>query len=104
MRTQILLAAGTVALGCGLMAASPASAQSCDAYSGACENPGTVVVPPTGTGGGTNAGTVVNTGAGSGTTLPFTGAELLLLGVVGVGALGGGTAMVVAGRRRPVVA
>lgn len=103
MRTQILLAAGTVALGCGLMAASPASAQSCDAYSGGCENPGTVV-PPAGTGTGTGAGTVVSTGAGAGTTLPFTGAELLLLGVVGVGALGGGTAMVVAGRRRPVVA
>jgi len=43
------------------------------------------------TGGGTTA---------SGAQLPMTGGETLLLGVTGIGALVGGTALVVAGRRR----
>jgi hypothetical protein len=33
-------------------------------------------------------------------TLPFTGAEIVLMTVVGGGALGAGTAIVIAGRRR----
>jgi hypothetical protein len=34
------------------------------------------------------------------TTLPFTGGELVLMTAIGVGALAGGTALAVAGRRR----
>jgi len=46
-----------------------------------------------------------DTNAGGGTTasgaqLPMTGGETMLLGMTGIGALVGGTALVVAGRRR----
>lgn len=39
-------------------------------------------------------------GTHQGTQLPFTGAEITLMGVVGVGLIGGGTMLVAAGRRR----
>ena len=41
---------------------------------------------------------------GTGTSLPFTGAEVVLMSVVGLGALGAGTVFVVAGRRRKTAA
>ena len=41
---------------------------------------------------------------GTGTKLPFTGAEVIGMSVVGLGALGAGTAFVVAGRRRKAAA
>ncbi len=44
--------------------------------------------------------TATGGGAGSGSQLPLTGGEAMLLGVTGLGALAGGTALVVAGRRR----
>jgi len=37
---------------------------------------------------------------GNGAKLPFTGAEVVGMSIVGLGALGAGTAFVVAGRRR----
>jgi LPXTG-motif cell wall-anchored protein len=41
---------------------------------------------------------------GNSTALPFTGAEVVLMSVVGLGALGAGTVFVVAGRRRKAAA
>lgn len=41
---------------------------------------------------------------GSGAKLPFTGAEVVGISIVGLGALGAGTAFVVAGRRRKAAA
>ena len=95
--------------------ATPALAV-CDSYSGACPEgagDGTTVSGTTdGTGaGGTNVGgTTEGAGTGgSGTTvsnggkLPVTGGELVLLSAVGIGALVGGTALVLAGRRRNVL-
>ena len=37
---------------------------------------------------------------GNSATLPFTGGEVVLMSIVGIGAIGAGTAFVVAGRRR----
>ena len=55
--------------------------------------------------GGTGNGGAGNGGAGNGgsgpSTLPFTGGEVLLVSLVGAGAVAAGTALVVAGRRRP---
>ena len=91
----LLAATGFLVIG----AASPAFAV-CDSYSGKC-----VEEPPGGGGGG--GGTVIDgAGGGGGTavdrpaTLPLTGGELVLLSTVGIGALVGGTALVVAGRRK----
>ena len=88
----LLAATGFLVIG----AASPAFAV-CDSYSGEC------VEEPTGGGGGT---VIDGAGGGGGTavdrpaTLPLTGGELVLLSTVGIGALVGGTALVVAGRRK----
>lgn len=106
--TATVVAASWVALG----VSSPAFAV-CDAYSGGCPSP----VPSNigggdggaGTGSGTDTdGDVDAGGAGAGnggttsnpSTLPFTGGELVLMTAIGAGALAGGTALVVAGRRR----
>ena len=64
------------------------------------ENPGT----GTGGGPGTPAGPKANVPTGGTTSnpaaLPFTGGELVLMTAVGAGALAGGTALVLAGRRK----
>lgn len=91
----VLLATSWLVLG----VATPALAV-CDAYSGNC------VDEPTGGGGGT---TTDGDGGGGVTVdrpaiLPLTGGELVLLTAVGVGALAGGTALVVAGRRKATAA
>ena len=128
MHLRKLTLAGALAcgLGFGVFASTPALAV-CDAYSGNCTPPGTdiggdteqpgrgpapdvvtppdVVAPPEkGAGGGTKtAGRGVSpasTTTSQPTTLPFTGGEIALLTVLGAGALAGGTALVVAGRRR----
>lgn len=104
--TATVVAASWVALG----VSSPAFAV-CDAYSGGCPSP-----TPSSIGGGDGgAGTGTDTGgdqggAGTGSstggttsnpsTLPFTGGELVLMTALGAGALAGGTALVIAGRRR----
>ena len=70
-------------------------------------NPGTDT-PDTGTGGGPGGGTPggpkanVPTGGtvSNPAALPFTGGELVLMTAVGAGALAGGAALVVAGRRK----
>ncbi|MBC7375770.1 MAG: hypothetical protein H7323_17410 [Frankiales bacterium] len=94
--TAVLLVSGFALVGL----ASPAFAV-CDAYSGTCP-----VQAPTsgGTGGAANGGS----GSGASTaarpsTLPFTGGELVLLSTIGVGALVGGTVLIVAGRRKAVL-
>ncbi len=80
----VLLGAAALALGMS----TPAYAV-CDAYSGNCPSS-----PP---GGGAVKADVTTK---SPSTLPFTGGELVLLSAVGAGALVGGTALVVAGRRK----
>lgn len=114
--TATVGAAFWVALG----VSSPALAV-CDAYSGGCPSPtpsnigggtggagtgGNTDTPgeDNGTGtstGGTNAGGTSTGGTSSSpSTLPFTGGELVLMTALGAGALAGGTALVIAGRRR----
>ena len=98
-----VVAASWVALGLS----SPALAV-CDAYSGGCPSP--TSSPIRGGDGGAGTGTDTDGdsdpgGSGAGTTsnpstLPFTGGELVLMTAIGAGALAGGTALVVAGRRR----
>ena len=114
MHLRRTAAAGTLLLTCGLVTgiASPALAV-CDAYSGNCASPAPTVLPTAPTGGGSTVEidddtTQAGTGGGGSTTsnnartLPFTGGELVLLTAVGAGALAGGTALVVAGRRKSV--
>ena len=118
MRVRTASAAGSLLIG-GLLCvsgAAPALAAPCDAYSQTCPStpPGTI---GGGTGGGAtapdttvpdaagNPGTGTTTTPGGsdeseGTALPFTGAELALLTLVGGGAIAGGTMFVLAGRRR----
>ena len=77
--------------------ATPAFAV-CDSYSGTCvdedEGGGGATTDEDEGGGGTT------TADERPSTLPLTGGELVLLSTVGIGALVGGTALVVAGRRK----
>ncbi len=99
----------------GLAGVGTASAQTCDAYSGGCASPAPTAPSGngggdgTGTGTGTNTGTGTSTGTGTGavgnpgstgSSLPVTGGELVLLLTVGAAAVGAGTVLVVAGRRK----
>jgi hypothetical protein len=113
-RRTTLGAAGAGILLVGALVGGPATAAFaqttpvCDAYSGSC-----TTAPPTSPAAGvddTTAGTG-NTGkAGTGAKnagvaddaaqLPFTGGELVLVSTLGLAALGGGTVLVLAGRRR----
>ena len=110
MRIRPVVATGT-AVAAGLLTvglAGPASA-ACDAYSNSCTPP-TQVLGTTVTRGGVAPGTTTATSTTSTTStptttstpssLPFTGAQLTLLTLAGAGALAGGTALVLAGRRR----
>ena|SRR5581483_6262149 len=68
-----------------------AAPSACDAYSHKCTNVlGTKIVKHPAV-------------DGTSTSLPFTGAEIVLMSTVGLGALGAGTVFVVAGRRRKAV-
>lgn len=98
--TGSLLASGALAVAL----AGPAAAV-CEAYSGGCtEPPG--VLPTTLTDGTTDSTTTTTNstsnrvGAGTPSTLPFTGGEVVLVSVAGAAAIAGGGALVVAGRRR----
>jgi hypothetical protein len=113
MRVRTASVAGTLLIGGMLCVASatPAVAAPCDAYSRTCPStpPGTIDGGGTGggsapsasptAGGNSNPGTTSGNNNG-GTALPFTGAELALLTLVGGSAIAGGTMFVVAGRRR----
>lgn len=114
MHRTITVALGGAALTFGALVALPgvASAQEVDctdaqvaaAYPDVC-----VAVPGTpigggsaGSGGGAPTGGAASGGSttGSGSSLPFTGDEVLVLSLTGAGALAAGTALAVAGRRR----
>lgn len=87
--------------------AGPAMAV-CDAYSGTCTEPPAVLpstlvsTPPATTDDAQVATTQTTTSqtTTSPATLPFTGGELLLVSVAGLGAVAGGVVLVAAGRRR----
>lgn len=109
VRSALAAAALTFSVGAGAFSlAGPASAQeACDAYSGTCTEPAEVLPttavldePPART---TTTETNARPGispASSPTTLPFTGGELVLFSALGAGAVAGGVALVVIGRRR----
>jgi hypothetical protein len=116
MRTTSRLALSAAVLGSSLLFAAPAAAQTAPTP---CPYPFTdcPTTPPPSTppGGGEGeetvspTGTPVNGGGGGGgggtavdgrSELPFTGGEITLLALAGTAALGGGAALVVAGRRR----
>ena len=90
---KICVAAATLVASGALLAPTAAFAagtpKHCDAYSKHCTNVKghKITRPPT----------VVE---GEHATLPFTGAELVLMTTVGAGALGAGAAFVIVGRRR----
>jgi hypothetical protein len=85
----MLVAGGSLLAPTAAFAADPP----CDAYSGHCPHvePTKIVKPPTAV-------------QGERVTLPFTGGEIVLMTLVGGGALGAGAAFVVAGRRRRTAA
>jgi LPXTG-motif cell wall-anchored protein len=94
MRRQLAATAilsGTIVagslMGTGVAFAAPST---CEAYSTECPPevlPTTISKPPVQV-------------EGNSTTLPFTGGEVALMSIAGIGAIGAGTAFVVAGRRR----
>jgi hypothetical protein len=74
----------------------------CDAYSGTCTEPpgvlpSTLVSTPPAV---DDTQVAVTQSSTSPSTLPFTGGELVLISVVGLGAVAGGVVLVAAGRRR----
>jgi LPXTG-motif cell wall-anchored protein len=75
-----------------LLTAGTAAADTCDAYSQHCAHhvPGVPVTPHT----------PPTTSHHAEQTLPFTGAEVALMGIAGVGAIGVGGGMLVASRKR----
>jgi hypothetical protein len=96
-RITTLALAGGIATATVLGTAGAASAKTirvCDAYGSNCHNvqvkPVKIVKHP---------GTQVK-----GEKLPFTGGEIALMSLAGVGALGAGTVLVAAGRRRRTAA
>ena len=93
MNVRTLAASGALlgAFALPLVASAPAFA-ACDAYSGNCPSV-TPTKSPKGEGGAKQSTTKPS-------TLPFTGGEVVLLSAIGAGALVGGTALVIAGRRR----
>lgn len=111
MKARPLAGVG-VALVTGFVLAGAAPALAvCDAYSGTCTTPAAspTSVSPAQAGTPTKAGTAVKNNsttprttvpANDANTLPFTGGELVLMTAIGAGALAGGTALVVAGRRK----
>lgn len=112
MRRTARLATGVAVCGIvGSVGAPTAFAQTveqCSVYAEACVESEVIENKQV-----SDDGAVAESSQGSGTvsnnsstpaTLPFTGGEVLLLGLVGAGALAGGTALVVAGRRRGVTA
>jgi len=83
----VLVAAG-VAVAPTTSAFAATSATTCDAYSHKCTDVlGTKITKPPAV-------------QGDATTLPFTGAEILLMTTAGAAALGGGVVLVAASRRR----
>ena len=92
-----------------LAGAAPAFAV-CDAYSGTCTTPAAspasvaprAVIPVQNNSVTPVSGTPVSgtSAPSSAKTLPFTGGELVLMTAIGAGALAGGAALVVAGRRK----
>lgn len=96
------LATGAVALSFVALGATPAFAV-CDPYSQECVSPqsqgsSTQLEPAAG------SPAVRSSSATSPATLPFTGGEVVLIAALGAAAVGGGVALVVAGRRRQVPA
>ncbi len=102
MRRTARLATGAVVLGVvGFAGVPAASAQevACEAYARTCTPIGGVQDEQVNQGAGNQgAGTV--SGRTTPNTLPFTGGDIVLLSLLGAGTLAGGTALVVAGRRR----
>jgi hypothetical protein len=88
------LVAGTLAGTASVAAAAGrAPADTCNAYSSTCPTPPVSVLPTT----QTRAPQVEGTNA---SRLPFTGGEIAILAVAGIGAIGAGTIFVTTGRRR----
>lgn len=98
MRSRTATAAVLLAVSgaVGVIGAAPAAAV-CDAYSGSCTEPPSVL-PSVLT--STPATAVRSSTTRTPSSLPFTGGELVLVSVAGVAAVGGGIALVAAGRRR----
>ena len=88
--TRFAAAALVVGAAGSVLLAAPASAAPCEGYSAVCATTG-VATPTT---------KPVTDLSPERPALAATGGEVLLLTVVGAGALAGGTALVVAGRRR----
>ncbi len=91
MRTTARLFVGGALVGVATLAGSPSALAVCDAYSGGCVEVGVL---------DTTTSVPATTQVGTPTTLPFTGADLALAAAAGIGAVGVGTALVVAGLRR----
>ena len=99
MHRRFISTAAAVTLATGLaVGAAPAAfaADNCAAYGSQCPSvaPTTIATPEV-------KGTTITKEPSS---LPFTGGEFALMATAGVVALGGGTALVVASRRRRPVA
>jgi hypothetical protein len=99
MRRQLASAAILTGIAAGTLVGTTgvASADTCNAYSSTCPTPPTSVLPThfsRAPGPGTQVQGV------SQSRLPFTGFELTLMVVAGVGAIGAGTILVTTGRRR----
>jgi hypothetical protein len=89
------LVGGTLAGTAGIAAAAPAD--TCNAYSSTCPSPTVSGLHFTRAPGDGSTPEVEGTSA---SRLPFTGGEIALMVVAGVGAIGAGTVFVATGRRR----
>jgi hypothetical protein len=109
---RLSLAAVTVAAPLALLGAPAASAATCPTYpvnpscvpsstsDNGASNGGAATTTNTATGSGSGAATTA-TGSGSGSaTLPFTGAEVVPVTLIGLALVGGGTAAIVVSRRK----
>lgn len=109
MRTTVL-AAAALAAAASLSTAGPAFAQtvpcpSPTAYPDCVSPTRTLQTPPAQLSGNAVSGVTTGTSGVGGTRastgdLPFTGGEIALMGLLGAGAVAGGGALVLAGRRR----
>lgn len=104
-RVTQLLPGLALAGGLGIALASPAAAVdvvACDSYGQTC--PAVLGEEFTrgseGSGGAVSGRSTTGRGSTSPSTLPFTGGDVVLLSVIGAGAVAGGAALIAAGRRR----
>jgi hypothetical protein len=97
LAATIIISAATAAPLFGVVGSARADTSTCDAYSGQCPAAHVKAVHES----RDPATTTIKT---EGSSLPFTGGEVALMSIAGLGAIGAGSVLAVGGKRRRIAA